>query len=110
MKSKQKKSVAVAESTLGASPQARKEEDVSKEKATATTEEQSPQEKMTEETNNTVAEVDKSMPQETEKNSKTFVDETTLGVEDKEVVAERPEEVDSDSDSKIEMCNTPSKA
>ncbi len=89
--------VGTAESTLGASTQAKKEEEVSKENATdETLEQQSSEEEMTEETNNTVAEVDESMPQDTDENFKTAVDVTTIVVEDKEVTQkEEDEEEDS---------------
>jgi hypothetical protein len=39
---------------------------------------------MAEETNNTVAEVEQSMTQDTDENFKTFVDDTTIGVEAKQ--------------------------
>jgi hypothetical protein len=92
---KEEDEVGVAESTLGASSQAKKE--VSKENATETLEQQSPEEKTLEKINNTVAEVvEQSMTQDTDENFKTVVDETIV-VEDKEVVAKRPEKVDSDS-------------
>ena len=77
--------VGTAESTLGPSPQGKKGEEVSKENATETFEQQSSEEKTLEETNNTVSEVDQ--PWDSDENFKTVIDERTIGVEDKEVVA-----------------------
>jgi hypothetical protein len=89
--------VGIAESTLGPSLQAKTKEEGGKQKATETLEQQSREEKTLEKINNTVAEVvEQSMTQDTDENSKTVVDETIV-VEDKEVVAKRPEKVDSDS-------------
>ena len=74
--------VGTAESTLGASSQAKKV--VSKQKATEALEQQSSEEKTLEKINNTVAEVvEQSMTQDTDENFKTVVDETIV-FEDKE--------------------------
>lgn len=97
--------VGTAESTLGHSTQAKREEQGGEEKVTETIERQSPeekiaepQEKTSEETNKTVAGVDQSMLQDTVENFKTVVDETTIGVEDKA----KPEELEGEEAQKEE--------
>lgn len=87
--------VGVAASTLRTSPQARKEEDVSKEKATEALEQQSPEEKLSEKINNTVAEVDQSMTQDTDENFKTVVDEEVKAKPEELEEEETQEEEDS---------------